>query len=121
MSEHTADYRPPFLIRRTGEVLHRDAGHVIGSVHLTADGWEAQTLSERLGVFWGRKYAARAIWDAQKARQAIRWCVEHDSPVTGGSLLPGAPPICDRSVDETHGLAVCNVIDRTHTGREGDR
>lgn len=63
----------PFKVAQDGRVIHRQAGHSIGRVVLDRDdGWTGydvvgDKITDR--PHWnGRKYAARAVWDAYLAR-----------------------------------------------------
>lgn len=72
----TWDDLQPFKVARDGTVTHRAAGHIIGRVYLDSqDGWvgddvEGKRINSRL--HWnGRKYAARAVWEAYQKRVAV--------------------------------------------------
>lgn len=53
----------PYIIRRNGDIVHREGGHTIGRIVLTTFGWSAETLADRVGRFGSRERAAREIWD----------------------------------------------------------
>jgi len=61
------ELRTPYLVRKDGTVVHRAAGHVIGSVSLRpgpSGGWVAETLGERVGTYGTRWFAAQKVWES---------------------------------------------------------
>ena len=73
MTTKAAESNRPYKVARDGTVTHREGGHVIGWVYLTHTGWVAYDLTRtQLPRDFpnGRKYAARAVWQAYASRHA---------------------------------------------------
>ena len=72
MTDTQALIGKPWILRRTGEVIHRQGGHVIGRVTQSGGmfgGWHGEEISfGRVGLFGSRQVAAREVWNRYAKR-----------------------------------------------------